>query len=163
MNEVERLIAKLELQPLPIGGGFFRQTWVGAKLAQTGRPTGTAIYFLITPDNFSALHRLEADEVWHFYAGDPVELVMLDPPTGAKQLVRLGPEVLAGDVPQHVVPAEVWQGARLVTSINEPRGWALLGCTMAPGWDQRDFVPGNRSELKVMFPEAGAEIDLLTR
>jgi len=163
MDEVERLIAKLDLRPLPREGGWFRQTWTAPPVAAGERPAGTAIYFLITPENFSAFHRLATDEVWHFYAGDPVELVELDPQTGAKQRVQLGAEVLGDAVPQHVVRQGIWQGARLAPGVEPIRGWALLGCTLAPGWDEADFMLGNRTELLAQFPVAQEEIMLLTR
>ena len=163
MDEVERLIAKLDLRPLPREGGYFRQTWTATTAVAGDRSAGTVIYFLITPGDFSAFHRLATDEVWHFYAGDPVELVELDPHSGTTRGVRLGADVLGDEVPQYVVAAGIWQGARLAEAPKQSKGWALLGCTMAPGWDPREFVLGSRSELLARFPDARAEIELLTR
>jgi uncharacterized protein len=159
MHEAENIIAQLGLQPLPGEGGYYRRTWTGP--LQEGRPAGTAIYFLITRKAFSALHRLTADEIWHFYAGDPVELVRLDPAGFQPAISTLGPEFSAGQVPQQVVPGGTWQGARLVE--DGTQGWALLGCTMTPGWDDRDFTLGERARLLTDFPAAAEWIDRLTR
>lgn len=155
-----QIISTLGLEPLPDEGGFFRQTWSNA--------TGTAIYFLITPAAFSALHRLMHDEIWHFYAGDSIDHVQLDPRSGSQRRVRLGADVLNGEQPQLVVPAGVWQGARLAAADGGDRasarqGFALIGCTMSPGWDPAGFTLGGRAELERAFP-AGAElIRALTR
>lgn len=153
------IIALLKLEPLPNEGGFFRQTYASNVLLPSGRATGTAIYFLITPDGFSALHTLATEEVWHFYAGDPVEHVMLDmiANTGTKTL--LGPDFALGQRPQLVVPAHACQGARLAPGGN----WALLGCTMSPGWDEREFALGDRAALLEQFPGWAADILALTR
>src|SRR5215204_3564764 len=99
------LIASLDLQPLPGEGGFFRQTWRSS--------TASAILFLLTREAFSALHRLDRDEVWHFYRGHPVEHVQLNPADGNATITRIGPDVLAGEQPQLVVSENKWQGARL--------------------------------------------------
>jgi uncharacterized protein len=160
--EAQRLIAAFGLAPLPHEGGFFRQTWRSS--------AGSAIYFLLTDDDFSALHRLRTDEVWHFYAGDPVEHVQLDPRDGAHsvQHTRLGPNVLAGDAPQVVVPAGVWQGARLagpprVGSSTGLAGWALLGCTLAPPWEETRFELGAREVLLRAFPDHATIVHAFTR
>ena len=99
------LIASLDLKPLPGEGGFFRVTW--------RNDTTSAILFLLTRDSFSALHRLDRDELWHFHAGQPIELLQLDPKHGDARIARMGPDVLNGEQPQLHVPAGVWQGARL--------------------------------------------------
>lgn len=156
--EAQRIIAALGLEPLPREGGFFRQTW------RSG--TGSAIYFLMTPEDFSALHRLRADEVWHFYAGDAVEHVMLTPGDGAARVARLGGDILAGEIPQLVVPAGSWQGARLAaggTPTSRRAGWALLGCTLTPAWEEQGFELGGRAELARAFPAHAALVRALTR
>lgn len=96
------------------------------------RPASTAIYYLLTTKTYSALHRLRFDEVYHFYAGDPVELVLLDPGRGM-EIVTLGPRWSEGERVQQVVPGGTWQGSRLLSG-----AWALLGTTMAPGFDFAD-------------------------
>lgn len=159
--EAQGIIAQLSLQPLPGEGGFFRQTWLSAERTVQGRPLGSAIQYLITPEGFSALHRLRMDEVWHFYAGDPVEHVQLDPLTGTVRTTRLGAAMADGEQVQLVVARDVWQGARLANGGR--RGWALLGCTLAPAWDERDWEAGDRENLLVKYPVAAALIRGLTR
>lgn len=161
MHEVEQLIARFGLQPLPDEGGWYRQTWRAPAGGPDGRPGGTAILYLITRSGFSALHRLRMDEVWHFYAGDPVRLVELDPVARQAKSVQLGANFAADQQPQHVVRGGIWQGARLARA--DGCGWALLGCTLVPGWDERDFEMGDRGELLARFPAARADIVALTR
>ena len=167
--EAEKIIARLGLAPLPNEGGFFRQSWVSRERLADGRAAGSAIYFLLTPEGFSALHRLKTDELWHFYAGDPVEHLQLDPRDGSARLTTLGSDVLAGQTSQLIVRGGIWQGARLVLSPTEGlapaagRGWALLGCTLAPAWDEREFLLGQRAELSTGFPAQAGLIAALTR
>ena len=123
-DETRRMIAALRLEPLPHEGGFFRQTWRDA--------AGSAIYFLLTKPDFSALHRLRTSEVWHFYAGAPLVLTMS--PNGHDAAAhRLGPDLARGERPQLVVPAGWWQTA---TSLG---AWTLVGCTVAPGFRFEGF------------------------
>jgi uncharacterized protein len=98
-SEASALIARLGLQPLPHEGGYFARTWTSRDTLANGRPIGTAIYFLLTPGAFSALHKLDADELWHFHAGDPVEHVQLLVPPTAAQHTLLGPALEAGQLP----------------------------------------------------------------
>jgi predicted cupin superfamily sugar epimerase len=156
-DPAHELIARLGLEPLPHEGGFFRATWRSE--------TASAILFLITPRDFSALHRIAQDEIWHFHAGDPVEHVQLDPGTGAWRMTRLGADVLAGEAPQVVVPAGVWQGARLAARPPDraAHGFALIGCTVSPPWEQRGFALGARRALTREFPAAAPWIAALTR
>ncbi len=149
-----QLIAHLQLAPLPGEGGWFRQT--------SRRATASAIYFLLTRDDFSALHRIGQDEAWHFYAGDGVEHVQLAA-DGSAHVARMGTDVLAGDQPQVIVPAGTWQGARLAARPAAGAGWALLGCTVAPPWDERGFELGGRAALVAEFPAAAAWVRALTR
>lgn len=159
MPNAAEIIARLRLEPLPNEGGFFRRTYTSAATLPGGRPLATSIYFLLTPDGFSALHRLLTDEVWHFHAGDPVEHVMLDPTNSGGVRTILGTDLVAGHQPQLIVPGGAWQGARLV-----PGGaWALAGCTMSPGWDEREFTLGERTALTSRFPDWAADIRALTR
>ena len=162
MPTAAEIIATLQLEPLPVEGGWFRRSYTSALALPDGRPAGTAIYFLVTPEGFSALHALRTEEVWHFYAGDPVEHLMLDPAThtGAKTL--LGSDVVRGQRPQLVVPGGVWQGARL-TPGGGHEGWALIGCTMSPGWVDTEFTLGERVELTAWFTGWAVDIHALTR
>jgi hypothetical protein len=163
------LIERLGLVRLPDEGGHYRETWRAEESAPAdalparyrgGRAFGTAILYLLTsdPDSFSALHRLSTDEVYHFYLGDPVEMLLLHA-NGTSETVTLGPDVLGAEKVQLVVPRGVWQGSRV-----QPGGcWALLGTTMAPGFEFADYEAGDRDELIASYPEAGERIRALTR
>ena len=152
LAEVREVVAALKLTPLPGEGGFVRQTWRSE--------AGSAAYYLMTAKEFSALHRLRAREVWHFYAGDAVEHVTLNPRDGVALVARLGANVSAGEQPQLAVPGGAWQGARLASA---EAGWALVGCTLTPAWDERDFELGRREALCREFPAAADFIRALTR
>jgi predicted cupin superfamily sugar epimerase len=155
---VNQLAERLGLEPLPLEGGLFRQTWVGE--VRDGRPAGTAIIVLLATDggHFSAMHRLPIDEVWFFQAGDPIELLLLEP-HGAGRVARLGPDVMQGDELQVVVPAGTWMGARTA-----PGGeWSLFGTTMAPGFVPSDYDPGDADALTRDWPAHADLIRALTR
>lgn len=156
------IISLLQLSPLPIEGGYFRQTWRSNVVLSPGsdKSLGTAIYYLLTsdPDCFSALHRLPTDEIYHFYLGDAVEMLLLSD-NGAVQRILLGQNLGAGEHVQFVVPAGTWQGSRLVAGGD----FALLGTTMAPGFEPADYEPGVRSELTARYPAYAASIQGLTR
>ena len=134
MTDADDLIARFGLQPLPLEGGFFRQYWRS--------PSGTAILFLLTdaPDGFSQFHRLDADEIWHHYLGDPVELVLLEP-GGTSRHLLLGPDVLAGHEVVAVVAAGTWMAARTTGR------WSLTGTTMAPGYTDERYEHADREAL----------------
>ena len=163
-TEAAQLISKLGLAPLPREGGFFATTWTSPQKGTGDRPTGSSILFLITEKEFSALHRLRTDELWHFHGGDPAELALLDPVTGSFLSMSLGPDVAGPHVPFAVAPAGVWQGARIRPGAGaEGRGWTLFGCTLSPAWDEREFELGDREALSSRFPAHGAVIRALTR
>ncbi|MEV0444405.1 cupin domain-containing protein [Streptomyces spectabilis] len=152
----EELIAEHGLVPLEFEGGRFRRTWAGPPDA-AGRPVGTAIVMLLTaePGDFSALHRLPIDEVWHFYRGDALELVLLHP-DGSDEVRVLGP----GDGEfQTVVPAGTWMGAR----VRDGGAWALFGTTMAPGFMDEDFEGGDADALAAAYPRQATRIRELCR
>jgi predicted cupin superfamily sugar epimerase len=165
----DEVIRRLDLVPLPGEGGYYRQTWQAAERvpvpARGGRSAqdraaGTAIYYLVTDDadGFSAMHRLPTDEVYHFYLGDPVEQLLLHG-DGRVEVVQLGADLAAGHRVQHVAPRDTWQGTRLV-----PGGrWALLGTTMAPGFEAGDYEAGDREALIGAYPQAASRIRALTR
>jgi uncharacterized protein len=167
MPTAEELIRLLRLEPLPREGGWYRETHRSAlqlPAAVLGphylspRSAGTAIYYLLTPETASALHRLPTDEVFHFYLGDPVEMLQLGPlPRDGGRIITLGPDILAGQHVQTVVPAGVWQGSLL----REGGSFALLGTTMAPGFDFADYEAGERSVLAAAFPEFAERIGRL--
>ena len=157
-SEVKKM---LELVAHPREGGWYRRTyeageWVG--LARGERRVGTAIYYLLEAGEFSEMHRLASDEVFHWYAGDAVEQVQLFA-DGTGRRVVLGMDLRAGERPQAVVPRGVWQGARLVAG----GSWALMGCSVSPGFEYEDYVAGGREELTVGWPEFARIIRELTR
>ncbi|MER5211293.1 cupin domain-containing protein [Streptomyces sp. NPDC002838] len=153
----DQLIAHYGLEPIPREGGLFRQTWAGPERAD-GRPQGTAIVALLTSDDFSALHRLPHDEIWHFYRGDPLELLLLAP-DGTSSTAVLGPDILAGQQPQFTVPAGTWMGGRVVAGGE----WTFFGCTMAPGFTYEDYEHGDVGELTARYPAEAERIAGLCR
>jgi len=160
--EAKKIIAQLDLVRLPREGGFFRQTWVSSARVAKGRAAASAIWFLLTPEDFSAWHRLRSEEMWHFHAGDPVEHVRLNPKSRQADVTVLGADVLAGEQPQVLAAAGIWQAARL-RQVKRGRGWALVGCTVTPAWADADFELGRRAELHRRFPRAADWIVGLTR
>jgi predicted cupin superfamily sugar epimerase len=159
-------IRHLNLQPHP-EGGFFRETY-RAPLAipqsalpptfQGSRSASTAIYFLLAGDDFSALHRLAADEVWHFYAGDTLLVHSIDQ-NGNHSVVKLGQNPEAGEQFQCVVPAGDWFGSH----VERRNTYALVGCTVAPGFDFLDFEIARRADLLAQHPQHADVIETLTR
>lgn len=129
-DEVTALVGLLGLQPHP-EGGWYVETW-RHEAAAGERPAGTAIYYLLAAGQRSHWHRVDATEIWHHYAGDPLRLEV-HAGTGPTEVVTLGPDLAAGQRPQAVVPAGAWQAA-------EPTGaWALVGCTVSPGFTFAGF------------------------
>lgn len=161
------LMRILDLKPLQQEGGFFVETYRTAEnidarqfgLGHGGlRSLSTAIYYLLTPESFSAIHRVPGDEMFHFYAGDPVEMLELFA-DGTSRITTLGPDIRNGMKFQHLVKGGVWQGARLI----QGGEYALLGTTMAPGFDYADFSKGNAEELVDRYPERSGLIGELLR
>ncbi|QHN02973.1 cupin domain-containing protein [Granulicella sp. WH15] len=155
--------AKLRLTPHPREGGWFVQTYAAAECFRderydSPRPTSTAIYYLLEPETFSEMHRLKSDEVFHFYAGDAVEMLQLAHGEPG-QRVLIGSDLSGEARPQVLVPRGVWQGARLVAGGR----WALLGCTVSPGFAYEDYEGGRWSELSAGWPEWSEMIRALTR
>ena len=125
------VIARLELRPHP-EGGHYRETFRDTRTDASGRALSTAIYFLLARGERSHWHRIDAVEVWHFYAGDPLTLRIAND-GGLQHTIRLGPDAAADQRPQAIVPAQAWQAA-------ETNGdWTLVGCTVAPGFDFATF------------------------
>jgi predicted cupin superfamily sugar epimerase len=125
----DHLIENLNLEPHP-EGGWYRQTWV----ANDGpRPSGTCIYFLLKQGESSHWHRVDAVEIWHFYAGSPLVLSISETDNGPAIDHQLGPDFAAGQIPQIIVPKGHWQAA------SAPNGWALVGCTVSPGFQFEGF------------------------
>ena len=124
------IIAALELKPHP-EGGHYRETFRDARLDADGRSASTAIYFLLARGERSHWHRIDAVEVWHYYAGHALVLQIAD--DDGQRSVCLGPDLIAGEVPQAIVPAQAWQAAESTGD------WTLVGCTVAPGFDFAKF------------------------
>jgi uncharacterized protein len=146
------LIRAHDLQPLLPEGGWFSRTYAGEEDA-TGRPAWSAILVLLAEDNFSAMHRLPFPELWHYYQGDVLEMLLLRP-DGESRTVLLGPDPAAGHHVQFLVPSGWWQGARLV-----PGGhWTLAGTTMTPGFHPADYEGGDADALAAAYPDAAQQI-----
>jgi uncharacterized protein len=157
-DEIKKL---LKLEPHPVEGGFFRRTYTSpgtVALPRGVRAQGTAIYYLLEPGTFSEMHVLGSDEMFHFYLGDPVEMLQLLP-DGRSSVVTLGPDLAARQQVQLVVEAGVWQGTRLMGDGKV----ALLGCTVTPGFDFADYRAGSAEELIAKWPEQAERIRALTR
>ena len=140
--------ALLGLEPLPHEGGMWAQTWID--------DLSTAIYFLMQPGDFSAMHRLDGPEIWHHYAGDPVRMVLLHADGNITRPI-LGDDLAAGERPCVVAPKGDWMGAATMGQ------WSLVGTTMAPGYRPEGFELGDRDELSGLYPEATGDIARLTR
>ena len=153
---MDAVIAQYQLQPHP-EGGYYRETYrAAAMIPGTQRSLSTAIYYLLPQGQRSLLHRIGADEVWHFYEGDPLLVVELQPGAGAK-VTRLGRA--RGEKLQHVVPAGTWFGALPAPG----SAFSLVGCTVSPGFEFSDFELGIRDALLAQFPQAPELIEQLTR
>jgi len=159
-------IDALNLQPHP-EGGWYRESYRAAETIPQNvlperfsgpRPFATAIYFLLTSDSFSALHRIRSDELWHFYAGSPLTVHLIEADGGSRSLT-LGPNARVGESFQALVPAGCWFGA----TVAMPESFALVGCTVAPGFDFADFELGERDELIRQYPAQQTLVERLTR
>ncbi|NHO31180.1 cupin domain-containing protein [Acetobacter fallax] len=158
-----RLIARFHMQPVPAEGGWFAQllrtdetidgSALPARYNKIRHPISTAILYVETATGFSAIHRLKTDEVWHFYSGDPVHILLLTPDGHGREVT------LDAQTPALVVPHNTWQGSAPAG----PRGWSFVGTTMAPGFIPEDFEPGKRASLTQDYPEFQHQIAALTR
>lgn len=162
----EELVEILDLQPHP-EGGFFRETYRSQHVIPNGvlhgnhegdRHYGTGIYFMLTSDAFSAFHRIEQDELWFFHQGAPIELHMISP-DGEHSKHIIGNDLLKGERPQLLVPATYWFAARVLGESS----FALVSCTVSPGFDFRDFVLPSRDTLTGLFPKHADLIAAFTR
>ncbi len=151
----------LKLDPHPVEGGFFRRTYTstGTVVLPRGvRAQGSAIYYLLEPGSFSELHVLDSDEIFHFYLGDPAEMLHLYP-DGSSAVFTLGQDLEAGQHVQLLVRAGVWQGMRLIGDGK----LALVGCTVTPGFNYADYKNAKRAELVEKWPGQAERIRTLTR
>jgi uncharacterized protein len=162
----KEIIDLLNLEKHPFEGGYYRRTYRSSEIIAAGvlpyrfdddRPFANSIYYLLTPDTCSALHRIKSDEVYHFYIGDPVVLLLLFP-DGSSRTERLGPDIRGGEKVQVTVPHGVWQGSFLI----EDGRYALMGTTLAPCFDWPDLEMANRSNLLASYQNHHREIKRLT-
>jgi len=148
-------------------GGFFKETYRSHHLIDVTQGSGgtsvqrsvsTGIYFLLEKNNFSAFHKIKSDEMWHFYAGQALEVLELNE-RGELGCTRLGSDILGGEVHQHVVPANTWFASRVAAG----GSFSLVGCTVAPGFDFADFCLADQALLMAAFPQHSQTIAELTR
>ncbi len=164
MLSADDIIKIFALKPLPMEGGYYSETWRSNEIVahsalpdryRADKSFGTAIYYLLTPDTRSALHRLPTDEIFHFYLGDPVEMLLLHE-NGKGEIITLGSDIESGQQIQFVVPRGVWQGSHLI----EGGRFGLMGTTVAPGFDFEDYEAGNFGILSTAYPDC---TDLINR
>ena len=167
MLTADQIITLFNLKPHPEEGGYFMETYRSSEtIPEKALPSryggvrsfGTGIYYLLTPETFSAMHRLQSDEIFHFYSGDPVEMAQLWP-DGSGRVLILGSDFFNGMQPQVVVPRGTWQGSRLL----KDGRFALLGTTVSPGFEFADYESGLRDELVKSYPQFRDLIIALTR
>ncbi len=171
-----KLIRTLKLQKHPVEDGYFMETYRSEEAIPVPGPgsdapadtdadavprsAGTAIYFMLVGKGFSEMHRLDGDEVYHFYKGDPVEMLLLYPDGTGKRVV-LGDDIFAGMRPQVVIPAGTWQGSRRIK--RDEKGYALVGTSMTPAFEYHGYQAGNREELLEKYPKFKNLIKALTK
>ena len=165
MEPFEQIVKKLGLTPHP-EGGFFKETYRSKGEINTDslpsdydgkRNYATSIYFLLTSDTFSAFHRIRQDEIWHFYDGSPIRLHTISE-TGEHKEHLIGLDFSKGQVPQLVVPGGQWFAATVVRE----NDYALVGCTVSPGFSFQDFELPSKKELIAKFPMHAQLIDAFT-
>ena len=167
-----RIIERFHMERIPQEGPWFSVTYASsdqiegsalpARYGGKAHAAGSSILAVETPTDFSALHRLKTDETWHFYGGDPLELLLLYP-DGHGETVILGPDVFRGQQPQFTVPRGVWQGSAPVGGGDNPEAYAFFGCQLAPAFGCEDFEIGYRDELTKRYPQFAEPIARLTR
>jgi hypothetical protein len=168
MQNTEQIIQHFNLKPLPEEGGYYRELYRSEEIIDksalperydSSRCFGTSILFLLKKGVFSALHRLKSDEVYHFHSGDPVKILLLSP-NGDSRVAILGNDITKNHQPQLVIPKGTWQGCCLK---NEDSEFALMGCTVSPGFEFEDFEVAERKMLIARYPQQKELITKLTR
>lgn len=163
----EQIIKHFKMQPLPHEGGFFIETYRAAEMLKKeilpaglsgDRNISTVILYMLTAKTVSLMHRLKCDEMFHFYLGDPVTMLQLHS-DGSSEIITLGQDILNGQKVQVLVPKGTWQGA----FIRAGGKFSLMGCSVAPGFDQADFELGDRETLLAKSPDMRELILKLTR
>ncbi|WP_428668517.1 cupin domain-containing protein [Runella sp.] len=165
MKPANYWVEKYQMQTHP-EGGYFTETYRSAEIISKGalpsrfsgnRSFSTGIYFLLENHHFSALHRIQADEMWHFYAGGPLNVYVIHT-EGSLEIIKLGPNPDNGEVFQAVVPAGTWFGSKPAAD----SAYSLVGCTVAPGFDFADFELAERADLLTTYPQHEEVVRLLT-
>lgn len=163
---ISHIIESLGLLAHP-EGGFYKETYRSKgyihksalpKSFGGNRSYATGIYFLLSSDNFSAFHRIKQDEMWHFYQGSPL-IVHVIYPDGNYVAHEVGMDIEQNQFPQLVVPAGCW----FASSVKNPNSYSLVGCTVSPGFDFKDFELADKAQLITSFPEHSAVIEKYTR
>jgi predicted cupin superfamily sugar epimerase len=166
MSKAEKLIKQFDLQQHP-EGGWYRQTYKSTELISAStlpkrfigdRAFSTAIYFLVEKGNFSAFHKIKSDECWHFYAGDPLNVYIIDQ-KGDLKVITLGNELNNEQTFQYIVPANCWFASRPAPGSE----YCFVGCTVAPGFEFEDFELANKEALSAMYPQHANIISELCR
>ncbi|GAB5563027.1 MAG: cupin domain-containing protein [Winogradskyella sp.] len=166
MISVSEIIKKLDLQPHP-EGGYFKELYRSDEVMNKStlsdefegdRNYSTSIYYLLESKDFSAFHRINQDEIWHFYLGSTIELHIISK-TGDLKTIEIGNNLNNGELPQVIVPKHHWFAAK----VKEPKSFALVGCTVSPGFDFRDFKLGSYQNLSEKFPKYKSLIKEFTR
>ena len=158
LPEVKALIEHFNLEPLPVEGTLFLSTYRSNQEIDSGNPYCNAIIALYCDDPYSVslFHKLPIDEIWHFYSGDPLRLILLYP-DGSSKDVMMGNDPLKGQQVQFVVPAGIWQAGHML----DGGKYSLFGCTMAPGFTGEMFEGGTRDHLISLYPERTNDINRL--
>lgn len=166
MNEAEKIATTLNMLPHPEGGyyketyrssGIINQETLGSHFSGD-RHYSTSIYFLLTSDTFSAFHRIKQDEIWHFYKGSPIKLHIIST-NGVYKNIIIGNDLERNEHPQYIVSAGDWFAAEVISN----NSFSLLGCTVSPGFDFKDFQLGDKASLIATFPQHKSIITKLTR
>lgn len=156
----ETIIEKLKLTTHP-EGGLYRETYRGEKLITLDngmeRNTGTAIYYLLKDTDKSHFHKVYSDELWFFHQGEPLEIFMITT-DGKIEMKTLGNRLDLDEEPQIMIKANIWFAAR----VKNEKGFSLVSCVVAPGFDFNDFELGNKNELIKLFPRIKREIEKLS-
>jgi len=166
MTKADQLIKQYDLKPHP-EGGWYKQTYKSKEVIPSAalanrfngdRAFSTAIYFLLEKGNFSAFHKIKSDECWHFYAGDPLHVYIIDE-NGLLQTITLGNDLAKEQTFQYVVPANCWFASQPATGSE----YCFVGCTVAPGFEFDDFELANENDLSAIYPQHAELIKQLTR
>ena len=155
----DKIIEKLNLRPLTVEGGFFHETYRSSAMLPGGRHScGTCIYYLMKGSDCSNWHKVSGDEIWLYHTGIPAVQLLLFPDGSWSERI-IGPDIIAGQIPQSLIPAETWQSAVLVS--REPAAWGLFGAAVYPSFEYADFTAGSGPELAKLYPGAAGRMKAL--